>query len=54
MNPFKLPATDNLYCLSTSKKVSVEVRDDLGNCVAIGRTWCDEFKEECLRDEDRF
>ena len=54
MNPFKLPATDNLYCLSTGKKVSVEVRDDLVNCVAIGRTWCDEFKEECLRDEDRF
>ena len=54
MNQFKLPASDNLYCLSTSKKVSVEVRDDLVNCVAIGRTWCDEFKEECLRDEDRF
>ena len=54
MNPLKLPATDNLYCLSTGKKVSVEVRDDLVNCVAISRTWCVEFKEECLRDEDRF
>ena len=52
MNSFKLPANDNLYCLNMGKEVSAEVRDDLITCVTIGQAWCEEFKEECLTDED--
>ena len=52
MNSFKLPANDNLYCLNMGNEVSAEVRDDLINCVTIGQAWCEEFKEECLTDED--
>ena len=43
MNPFELEVDDNLYCLSTGKDVSNEIKIDLLNSIDIGKRWCQEF-----------
>ena len=54
MNPFELEVDDNLYCLSTGKDVSNEIKIDLLNSIDIGKRWCQEFVDGCFNDAARF
>ncbi|KAG7161672.1 hypothetical protein Hamer_G030971 [Homarus americanus] len=44
----------NLYCLSTGKATSVDVKNDLLHCVEIGDKRCNTFIKECFEDPARF
>ena len=54
MNPFDLEGDINLYCLSTGKKVDDKFRDELVSFSDRGREWCEEFRQGCLADHERF
>ncbi len=57
MNPFVTSTEEpdvNLYCLTTGKQASEDVRDDLLGCVQKGEAWCAEFKDGSFEDGLRF
>ena len=54
MNPFDKPFDQNLYCLSTGKKVDEKVKCDLLSCKEKGQLWMDEFVSGCFADATRF
>ncbi len=55
MNPFDSDAGDEqLYCLSTGKSASAEVKGDLLGSPDIGQKWCEEFRNGCFDDPKRF
>jgi len=54
MDPFELEPDANLYCLTTGRNVSDDIRDDLLQCVEKGTEWCSEFTSGCFSDPGRF
>lgn len=56
MNPFnpEFEKDDNLYCLTTGKPVSNEVKNDLLNVFSIGAGWRKDFEDGCFSNGDRF
>jgi hypothetical protein len=54
MNPFELEPNGNLYCLTTGKNVSDDIKDDLLQCIEKGTEWCTEFTTGCFSDPNRF
>ena len=54
MNPFAQEQDENLYCLSSGKKVPDDITDDLLNCVERGQAWYEEFKDGCFGDSTCF
>ncbi len=47
MNPFSMNPDPNLYCITTGKKVSDDISNDLISVIQKGETWCDEFRQAC-------
>ena len=54
MNPFSLESDDNLYCLTTGKGVSDDIKQDLIHCSETGQKRCEEFTAACFEDPSRF
>lgn len=54
MNPFKIGSDDNLYCLSTGKSVTNDIKSDLLHCQELGKQWCQEFEDGCRLGPARF
>ena len=55
LNPFNEAAQDgNLYCLSTGKATTEEVKSELLHCTEMGKRHRDAFTEECLTNPGRF
>ena len=54
MDPFELQPDTNLYCLTTGKNVSDDIKCDLLQCVEKGTEWCTEFTSGCFSDPGRF
>ena len=45
LNPFDAAfADENLYCLSTVKSTSPDIKTELLHCVETGEKYCEEFK----------
>ena len=54
MNPFTDASDDNLYCLTTGKKIADDIKDDLLNAREKGRAWYDEFVTGCFKNPSHF
>ena len=54
MNPFDFQKSDNLCNISTGKKVSDAVRDDLLNIQTIGKKWREDLQTGCQNNPARF
>ena len=54
MNPFTIVPDENLYCITSGKKVRDDIKDDLLNIQAKGHHWCEEFREGCFGDPEYF
>ena len=55
LNPFSGAAQDrNLYCLSTGKAASENVKTELLHCVETGKKKCQEFTDGCFANPARF
>lgn len=54
MNPFNQELDENLYCLTSWKKLPEEIKKDLLNANETGKIWFDEFRSECKNDPERF
>ena len=48
MNPFDVEGDTNIYCLTTGKSISDDIKQDLLSCKKKGEVWCDEFMAGCL------
>ena len=53
LNPFSL-ADDQLYCLTTGRAASNEVKNDLLQIAEKGAQWYHEFVNECKDNPERF
>ena len=53
MNPFAIEADDDLYCLTTGKSITQDIKADLLHS-EIGNTWCQEYTEACFKDPGNF
>ena len=53
MNPFTLLPESALYCLSTGKAVSDDVRQDLMQWNKKGKEWPKDFQEGFFDDAER-
>ena len=55
LNPFDASfADENLYCLSTGKSTSPDIKTELLHCVETGEKYCEEFRAQCFKDPTRF
>ena len=54
MDPFDLELDDSLYCLTTGRAASKEIKEDLLNIQNKGSTWADEFMNGRTEDPKRF
>ena len=54
MNPFTIGSDPNLYCISSGKKVSEDIKEDLLNMQSNGHQWAEEFRLSCSADPERF
>lgn len=54
MNPFAQQADDNLYCLTSGKKLPDQIKEDVLSFITQGEAWATEFKEACFEDPLRF
>ena len=54
MNPFAIEADDDLYCLTTGKSITQDIKADLLHSEKIGNTWCQEYTEACFKDPANF
>jgi len=48
MNPFDVEGDTNIYCLTTGKSISDDIKQALLSCKKKGEVWCDEFMAGCL------
>ena len=53
LNPFAV-SDDHLYCLTTGKAASDDVRNDLLQVVEMGTLWHEEFLSQCKESPKRF
>lgn len=55
LNPFDEMTQDGyLYCLSTGKATSEDVKSELLHCLATGQKQCEKLTEECFANPTRF
>ena len=54
MNPLQTESDENLYCISSGKKVDDTIKDDLLHIQQKGHAWCEEFRQGCFADPGRF
>ena len=55
LNPFDAAfADENLYCLSTGKSTSPDIKTELLHCVETGEKYCEEFRAQCFKDPTIF
>ena len=54
MSPFEHVPDKNLNCISSGKKVDVDVMKDFLSIKEKGQEWCAKFRKGCFADPSRF
>jgi len=54
MNPFAQQSHDNLYCITSGKKLPDRIKEDVLSFIDVGGRCASEFREACFEDPTRF